>query len=441
MSIIFDQHNAYHLLKQLAFPRSGGTPEEKTATTILKRYLISSGLKPKEETFGIQNYKEIVASLEVVRPYRKKYKVAVIGNSGSTPGKGITAELVHITSSAPEELKKARNKIALTYNPLDKTFYQRLKKHQIKAIIRVTSPVKELRHLKLNDFFIKAYGKIPSVILGYDDALEIIHKNGEIIRVVSRQKEFKATSRNIIATIQGSEIPQEKVIICAHYDSVHKSPGCIDNGSGSATIAEISRFFAKNPLKRTLIFIWFGSEELGLKGSWAYTQRHKKEFMTITSRLPRSRRGGISAGGIINTPQIKLVINFDVTGTIFGNNGVVICGSQSMANFVESFSKERGLPMEIRHSAYSSDNIPFNEKGIPSISLYRSSSDYGHTPLDDINLISPDGLKVIGQFGLELVNRIVNAVEIPFDLTIPESDKKFTYEYIERANPFYKKIP
>jgi len=134
---------------------------------------------------------------------------------------------------------------------------------------------------------------------------------------------------------------------------------------------------------------------------------------------------------------VKLVINFDVAGTIFGNNGTVICGHESMANFVDSFAREKGLPVTTHHSAYSSDNIPFNEKGIPSIALNRYSGIYGHTKLDNIHLTSPAGLKVMGQFGLELVSRIANAVEMPFELSIPEADKKSTYEYVERADPFY----
>ncbi|MFH1231574.1 MAG: M28 family metallopeptidase [Planctomycetota bacterium] len=427
-NIIFNEHNAYKLLNQISFVRLGGTAAEKKAADILKGYLSSLGIKPKEETFKVETYQEIAASLEVMAPYRKKYEVNVVGCTGSTPANGITGELVHLNYFDTEHIQTAKGKIAMIYNRLiNKIFYQKLVRHKVKALIRVVESSSKLSTYKQNDLFIKAFGKILSVLLGYENALEIVHKGAKNVRLVARQKEFKATSRNITATLCGTELPNEKIIICGHYDSVDKSPGSLDNGTGSATIAEFARYFAIHPPKRTIEFIWFGSEEIGLKGSEAYVKRHQKEL------LPPKRPV------LINSPQVKLLINVDVVGPIFGHNVAYICGSDAMAHFVESFAKEKGLPFNTRHLAYSSDNIAFNDKGIPSISFARESGVlYGHSPLDTIHLINPDGLKIMGQFGLELLSRIVNAAEIPFSLNIPESDKKLTSEYIEHYDPFYK---
>ncbi|MDI6733725.1 MAG: M28 family metallopeptidase [Planctomycetota bacterium] len=423
---IFNQHNAFALLKRISFPRLGGTAGEKKAVRILKQYLVSIGLKPKEETFKVQTYQDISASLEVLTPYHKRYPVAVVGNSGSTPPQGLSGELVHLTTFSSDALSKIKNKIVLIYNYIDKVLYQKLLQAKVKALIRISEPTDALRQNKHNDLFSKAYGRILSVTIGYKDALEIVHQGARTVRVFSKQKEYRATSRNIIATIRGYELPDEKVIICAHYDGVNKSPASVDNGGGTVTVAEFARYFASNPPKRTIILSFFGSEELGLKGSISYVQRHKKEL--APPKLPVS----------LKTPRVRLVINVDVTGTVFGNNSAVICGSKAISNFVEGFAKEKGVPMAVSHRAYSSDNIPFNERLIPSISLNRASGIYGHTSLDNLNLVSADGLKPVGQFGLELVSRIVNAVEIPFDLTIPEDNKKFIYDYIEKFNPYYR---
>jgi antitoxin component of RelBE/YafQ-DinJ toxin-antitoxin module len=427
-NIIFNEHNAYKLLNQISFVRLGGTSAEKKAAHILKRYLSSAGLKPKEETFKVETYQEISASLEVLTPYRKKYDVNVVGSSGSTPNTGVTGEVVNLNYFDTEHIRAIKGKIAMMYNRLvNKIFYQKLRRHNAKALIRVTETPAKLPTYKQNDLFNKAYGKIPAVLLGYEDALEMIHKGARNVRLIARQKEFKATSRNIITTIYGTELPNEKIILCGHYDSVDKSPGGLDNGSGSATIAEFARYFAIHPPKRTLVFIWFGSEEIGLKGSEEYVKQHKKELS-----LPKKPI-------LINTPQVRLLINVDVVGPIFGYNSAYICGSDAMGHFLEGFANEKGLPLEIRHIPYSSDNIAFNNNGIPSISFGRGSSHYGHSPLDTVHLINPDGLKILGQFGLELVSRIANAEEIPFNLSIPESDKKLTYEFIERFDPFYKR--
>ncbi|MFH0888743.1 MAG: M28 family metallopeptidase [Planctomycetota bacterium] len=425
---IFNEHNAFKLLNQISFVRLGGTAAEKKASDILKRYLSSIGLKPKEEIFKVETYQETAASLEVMTPYHKKYNVNVVGSSGSTTAGGITGELVHLNYFDTEHLQTAKGKIVMLYNRLiDKTFYQKLRSHKAKALIRVVESSAKLPTYKQGDLFLKAFGKIPSVLIKYEDALEIVHKNAKNVRLVAQQKEFKATSRNITVTITGTELPNEKIIICGHYDSVDKSPGSLDNGSGSATIAEFARYFADHSPKRTIEFIWFGSEEIGLKGSEEYVRRHKKEL------LPPKRPV------LINSPQVKLLINVDVVGPIFGHNSAYICGSDAMAHFLEGIAKEKGLPLETKHLPYSSDNIAFNENGIPSIAFGRASGMYGHSALDTIHLMSPDGLKVLGQFGLELLSRIANAAEIPFSLSIPESDKKLTYEYIERYNPFYKR--
>jgi acetylornithine deacetylase/succinyl-diaminopimelate desuccinylase-like protein len=428
MAMLFNEHNAFKLLSELSFPRVGGTKEEKKAASILKKYLKSIGLKSKEETFKTPTYEEISASLEVSTPYIKKYKAAVMGNTGSTPANGIKGELVHLLSASSEHLKETKNKIVILYNSvLNKNVYQKLMQMNVKALIRVMEATRELHHLKQNDLFSKAYGKMPSIILDYEDALELIHKGVKYVTIKSKQKEFVATSQNVISTIIGTDFPNEKIIICGHYDSVTKSPGSIDNAGGSVTIAEFARYFSEHPPKRTIIFIWFGSEELGLKGSWAYRKQH--EFELTKPGAPLS----------IKTQEVKMVINVDVAGTIFGANGAIICGHETIANFVDGLAKEKGLQMNISHGAYSSDNIPFNEKGIPSISLHRASGNFGHTPLDNMRLMGPEGLKLLGQFGLELVNRIANATEIPFNLSIPDPDKKQIYEYVERANPFYRR--
>lgn len=428
-NLVFDEHKAFGLLKQLSFPRLAGTADEKKAANLLKRYLISIGLTPKEETFKVQTYREIFTSLEVLTPYHKRYNVGIVGCSGSTPGRGITGELVHVNSFAPEHLATVKHRVALMYNRLlDRTLYQKLRQQEVKALIRVIEPSVKLPASSQGDLFIKAYGKIPAVLIGYEDGLEIMHKGARKVNIIIKQKEFKATSRNLIATVEGTELPNEKILIFSHYDSVSHSPASLDNASGSVTIAEFARYFAVCPPKRTLVFIWLGGEELGLKGSYAYVKRHKKELSPPKRPILLNK-----------TPQVKLGINVDAVGVVLGYNGAFIYGAEAMGNFAGGLAKEKGLPLITRHSVYSSDNIPFNETGIPSISLCRASSNYTHTPIDDLHLMSPDGLKIMGQFGLELVSRIANAIEIPFDLSIPESDRKSIYDYIERFDPFYKR--
>jgi hypothetical protein len=82
---------------------------------------------------------------------------------------------------------------------------------------------------------------------------------------------------NVIATLQGSVYPDSVCIIGAHYDNILSTGdpfssgyGANDNASGVAAALEIARVMKKNKYSpaNTIEFIAFGSEELGLFGSY-----------------------------------------------------------------------------------------------------------------------------------------------------------------------------
>ena len=81
---------------------------------------------------------------------------------------------------------------------------------------------------------------------------------------------------NTIATIKGSEKPNEYVMLSAHFDSWDGSSGATDNGTGTLMVMEAMRILKKaypNP-KRTIIAGHWASEEQGLNGSTAFTEDH-----------------------------------------------------------------------------------------------------------------------------------------------------------------------
>ncbi|MEZ4743747.1 MAG: M20/M25/M40 family metallo-hydrolase [Bdellovibrionota bacterium] len=82
---------------------------------------------------------------------------------------------------------------------------------------------------------------------------------------------------SVIATIQGTEFPDEIIVIGGHGDSISgwfnqdraSAPGGDDNASGIASITEALRVLLKSDWrpKRTLKFMSYAAEEVGLKGS------------------------------------------------------------------------------------------------------------------------------------------------------------------------------
>jgi hypothetical protein len=81
---------------------------------------------------------------------------------------------------------------------------------------------------------------------------------------------------NTVATIRGSEKPDEYVILSAHFDSWDGSSGATDNGTGTLMAMEAMRILKKvypNP-RRTIMVGHWASEEQGLNGSRAFAADH-----------------------------------------------------------------------------------------------------------------------------------------------------------------------
>lgn len=113
-------------------------------------------------------------------------------------------------------------------------------------------------------------------------------------RLVTSLKKRYTTTRNVIAILPGEELPGEYVIIGAHYDHIGHGeigstlsneeleklpwkerihPGADDNASGCAGTIELARHFAsRGGNRRTLVFMNFGAEELGILGSLHYVK-------------------------------------------------------------------------------------------------------------------------------------------------------------------------
>lgn len=82
---------------------------------------------------------------------------------------------------------------------------------------------------------------------------------------------------NVIGVLEGKSLPNEYIIISAHYDHLgidHKKEGdniyngANDNASGTAAVLALAEYFKKlDNNERSLIFVAFTAEEMGLVGS------------------------------------------------------------------------------------------------------------------------------------------------------------------------------
>lgn len=79
-----------------------------------------------------------------------------------------------------------------------------------------------------------------------------------------RRQPFTADGRevaNLVAEKRGKALPDEIVVVGAHYDTAYDTPGADDNASGVAVLLELARLLRDVPLDRTVQFVAFVNEE------------------------------------------------------------------------------------------------------------------------------------------------------------------------------------
>jgi Iap family predicted aminopeptidase len=79
--------------------------------------------------------------------------------------------------------------------------------------------------------------------------------------------------RNVIADIPGSS--SERVLLTAHYDSVWRGPGAIDNATGVEGVRRLGELFARRTLERGVTLVAFAAEEIKLTGSRYFVDEAK----------------------------------------------------------------------------------------------------------------------------------------------------------------------
>ncbi len=133
--------------------------------------------------------------------------------------------------------------------------------------------------------------KLPEIAVRSDDfdrLMELFDSGKAPVAEFDIQNEFKPGPiklHNVIATLVGTEKPDEVVIISSHLDSWHQAQGTTDNGTGSATTMEAARILmavGAKP-KRTIKFCLWGGEEQGLLGSRGYVQRHRSDMDKVSA--------------------------------------------------------------------------------------------------------------------------------------------------------------
>ncbi|MBI4490323.1 MAG: M20/M25/M40 family metallo-hydrolase, partial [Deltaproteobacteria bacterium] len=214
---------------------------------------------------------------------------------------------------------------------------------------------------------------------------------------------------NVIGILPGSDpqLKEENIVIGAHYDhlglgyfgtrdtstegQIHN--GADDNASGTAVVLNLAERLSRHPGRtpRTIVFVAFTGEELGLYGSRHYVTH--SPFPIASTRA---------------------MINLDMVGRL-KDNRVTVFGLDTVKEFVSlvtEVGKETGI--EIRPSSRGigrSDHVSFYNKNIPVLHFFTGSHNDYHRPTDDWEKLNTEGMAKVSDLILTTVKKIASAKE------------------------------
>jgi hypothetical protein len=194
---------------------------------------------------------------------------------------------------------------------------------------------------------------------------------------------------NVVGILKGSDpvLSKECVIIGAHYDHLGYGDvgtrgggageifyGADDNGSGTVGVMEVAEAFGALPFRprRSIVFVCFAAEEVGLYGSKAY-----------------------ASNPLFPVEKTQAMINMDMIGRGMPNR--VGIGGVGTAEIFESLVKEANKELHLvlrigKGVGGGSDHATFNRKKIPVMTLGTGGNPQYHTPGDTVDKIDFENL-------------------------------------------------
>ena len=178
------------------------------------------------------------------------------------------------------------------------------------------------------------------------------------------------------------------------------SPGAMDNATGVSIAYQVVKYYKENPDKMPkncrIVDCNVGAEESGLRGSIAFTRKHKDDGMLDNAYH-------------INIDSVADAEHFEV---IHGDSWLCPHFDKDLENMFFDAMKEAGIqkPGNIANPVGGCDSTPFQKAGVKSITFAAQNpvmSDYYHTFRDVPERFSPETVGL----GLDVVLRVISKIE------------------------------
>ncbi len=392
--------NLYMLCDQIG-PRFAGTDGHRDAADFMLKKFKQYGLKNTHlEHFDFTAWRRgAPASFSLTAPVSKDYECYTLPYSASTGPKGVTAELLDIGSGSPADIeahrKKIKGRIVITNCSGGHRTDMLASCAALGAIGFVFASPMQGQILATGAVASVSEGTIPAISIGHESALQIQRlTQGQKARVhLVAQAEFEAsTTCNVIGEIEGTEFPDELVIMGGHVDSHEIGPCAFDNAAGAVQVMETARLLAKQRkhLKRTIRFIGFGAEEIGLLGSHYHAKAHAKALR-----------------------KARFMLNSDCP-SMGRPKGLKFHACPKAEAYLEKVSEQMGAPIPYANIFHChSDHYPFILQGLPTAGMgggpfIAPINHYVHMAGDTVDKMSLVDLREGAAFAAQFLVRVAN---------------------------------
>jgi len=242
----------------------------------------------------------------------------------------------------------------------------------------------------------------------------------------------RGRAANVIGVLPGRDARRsdETVVIGAHYDHLGRGgegslapdalgavhPGADDNASGVAAVLGLARAFAAaGGAARTLVFVAFAGEEMGLLGSTQYVRRPARPLESTV-----------------------LMVNLDMVGRL-RERTLYVGGVDGGAGLRELVTAQAGgLTLALRGDPFGpSDHTAFYSAGRPVLFLFTGAHADYHRPSDTWDRINGAGLAEVTAFAARVVDAAASTTTPPAYVRIaaPPSSTRGGY------GPFFGVVP
>ena len=383
-----------------------GTDEEVKARNFMRRKFKAFGFENvRLESFSYLCWSRSTKgpSLKVIAPDEFEIQNTIsLPYCPATSTRGVVADVIDVGDGVPNDFKRVEKKISgrivIATNTTPAYFRERWVHRAEKYGRAVAAGAVGFIYVNMSGGLLPETGclrfnreaEIPGVSISKEDYFKLTRlasKRKLKMQLMTCDSVQPAKAYNVVGDLPGSRKSEEMVIVGAHYDGHDVSPGAGDNANGAAVLLETARVLStvRKHLRRTVRFVSFCCEEIGLVGAFEYVKKHKTE-------LDRAR----------------FMLNID--GIPAGEaKGLLFHGWEEMKPYVARLSKEMNyrIPFGSRLSAYS-DFFPYFLAGVPTATIANPNipsrgRGVGHTAADTPDKIDPRDLRE----AVDVISRII----------------------------------